>query len=68
MKKFVFKGFKLKVVNVFLWRLISGVIVGVVLRMVVVFLEIIWMYFMVGICGKILVVSMFYMIMERDGW
>lgn len=64
----MFKGFKLKVGNVFLRRLISGVVVGVVLRIVVVFLEIIWIYFMVGIGGKILVVVMFYMIMERDGW
>lgn len=67
-KKFVFKGFKLKVANASLRRLISGAIAGAVSRTAVAPLETIRTHLMVGTCGKTSVASMFHTIMERDGW
>lgn len=67
-KKIVFKGFKFKVANASLRRLISGAIAGAVSRTAVAPLETIRTHLMVGTSGKTSVASMFHTIMERDGW
>ncbi|XP_024380479.1 adenine nucleotide transporter BT1, chloroplastic/mitochondrial [Physcomitrium patens] len=67
-KKIVFKGFKLKVGNASLRRLISGAVAGAVSRTAVAPLETIRTHLMVGTGGKTSVVAMFHTIMERDGW
>lgn len=68
-KRMAFKGFKLKVGNASLRRLLSGAIAGAVSRTAVAPLETIRTHLMVGTGrGKISVVGMFHTIMERDGW
>lgn len=68
-RKVVLKGFKVKVGNASLRRLISGAIAGAVSRTAVAPLETIRTHLMVGSGGeKTSVVGMFQTIMERDGW
>lgn len=67
-KRVFFKGFKLKVGNASLRRLISGAVAGAVSRTAVAPLETIRTHLMVGTGGKNSVVDMFHTIMERDGW
>lgn len=67
-KKIAFKGFKLKIGNASLRRLISGAFAGAVSRTAVAPLETIRTHLMVGTGGKTSVVTMFNTIMERDGW
>lgn len=67
-KKIVFKGFKFKVANASLRRLISGAVAGAVSRTAVAPLETIRTHLMVGSGGKTSVTTMFHTIMERDGW
>jgi solute carrier family 25 phosphate transporter 23/24/25/41 len=67
-KRFQFKGFKLKVGNASLRRLISGAFAGAVSRTAVAPLETIRTHLMVGTGGKTSVTDMFNTIMERDGW
>jgi hypothetical protein len=68
-KKIVFKGFKFKIANASIRRLLSGAIAGAVSRTAVAPLETIRTHLMVGSGGKITsVAGMFHQIMERDGW
>lgn len=67
-KRIEFKGFKLKVGNASLRRLISGAFAGAVSRTAVAPLETIRTHLMVGTGGKTSVTDMFQTIMERDGW
>lgn len=66
--KFVLKGFKLKVGNASLRRLLSGAIAGAVSRTAVAPLETIRTHLMVGTGGQTSVTGMFQTIMQRDGW
>lgn len=66
--KFVLKGFKLKVGNASLRRLVSGAIAGAVSRTAVAPLETIRTHLMVGTGGQTSVTGMFQTIMQRDGW
>jgi solute carrier family 25 phosphate transporter 23/24/25/41 len=68
-RKMVLKGFKVKVGNASLRRLISGAIAGAVSSTAVAPLETIRTHLMVGSGGnKTSVEGMFQTIMERDGW
>ncbi|KAG0562530.1 hypothetical protein KC19_9G153700 [Ceratodon purpureus] len=68
-RKIVLKGFKVKVGNASLRRLISGAIAGAVSRTAVAPLETIRTHLMVGSGGeKMSVAGMFQTIMQRDGW
>lgn len=68
-KKIVFKGFKFKIANASIRRLLSGAIAGAVSRTAVAPLETIRTHLMVGSGGKVTsVAGMFHQIMERDGW
>jgi hypothetical protein len=68
-RKIVVKGFKVKVGNASLRRLISGAIAGAVSSTAVAPLETIRTHLMVGSGGnKTSVEGMFQTIMERDGW
>ena len=67
-RRIVLKGFKMKIANASLRRLISGAIAGAVSRTAVAPLETIRTNLMVGIGGRTSVVGMFQSIIERDGW
>lgn len=67
-RKLLFKGFKLKVGNASLKRLLSGAIAGAVSRTAVAPLETIRTHLMVGLDGQSTVTGVFQNIMQREGW